>query len=80
MCGGKTWYYGNVEKMRGQCMSLAEKYESVRILRAKSGKCPCKKPFCTGERCYRDRGLCRAWNIYNSYLKRKYDPLKELDH
>lgn len=61
-------------------MSDFKEKEKVRVIRAMRGLSPCKKPYCTGERCYRDRGLCIAWNVYNSYLKRKYDPLKELEH
>lgn len=37
--------------------------------RAREGRSPCKKPYCTGEYCLREPQLCRAWRIYNQYRK-----------
>ena len=50
-------------------MSDFEEKEKVRVIRAMRGLSPCKKPYCTGERCYRRPFICRAWDIYNQRRK-----------
>lgn len=37
--------------------------------RAREGRSPCKKPYCTGEYCLREPQLCGAWRIFNQYRK-----------
>lgn len=54
---------------RGDSMSDFEEKEKVRVIRAMRGLSPCKKPYCTGERCYRRPFICRAWDIYNQRRK-----------
>lgn len=46
-----------------------EESEKTRVIRAVKGLSPCKKPYCTGERCYRRPFICRAWDIYNQRRK-----------
>lgn len=43
--------------------------DKARIARAKQGKSPCKPPYCTGAKCYRNPMFCTAWDIYNKYRK-----------
>lgn len=43
--------------------------DKARIARARRGKSPCKPPFCTGAKCYRNPLFCTAWEIYNQHRK-----------
>lgn len=47
-----------------------EKNEKIRINRALHGHSPCKRPYCTGKRCYRNPFICHPWEIYNDFRKR----------
>lgn len=36
---------------------------------ARKGISPCKQPYCTGAKCYRNPMFCVAWQIFNEYRK-----------
>lgn len=54
---------------RGADMNFKSYTNADRERRAREGRSPCKKPYCTGEYCLREPQLCRAWRIYNEYRK-----------
>lgn len=54
---------------RSADMNFKSYTNADRERRAREGRSPCKKPYCTGEYCLREPQLCRAWRIFNQYRK-----------